>query len=325
MDSVEAARAIMLQYSRDGFLNEDSERLGDWGNWEDVTPGHIILATLMAIIRKMIDEGRAAPSQVQLRSSGREVDATFLAVSESTDPLRIVRETTSATFGSIVRILSEMLDEESLDDGERDELFRSSELLVMGIVGAELRLHRGTRGRDLGPWDEAERGFQPDTMVDLGALKILAAGVTRIDPMLLEGKPISVTVIGGRSAIQLQVFRSSETVSWDAVRHKMMRTIAAEGSTSSERSGRGGVELKVELTRRDQSGVRHRRVPMRILGCDGPGWLLRGIVTGIEGSPDSAGDWSYGMFEGAIVALSESVRRDSDPSVFLGWPPDAFM
>lgn len=158
-------------------------------------------------------------------------------------------------------------------------------------------------------------------MLDLGPLKIPNVGITDIDPLLAEGKPIAVTVINGLTAIQLQAFRSIGGHDWNSARHRMRSNIAAEGSTPSEWTGRSGIELQAIMARRNSAGVL-RNIPMRVMGCDGPGWLLRGIVTGDEGKPDSPGDWSYGIFEGTIVALSESIPRGTDPSVFLRWPPD---
>ncbi|WP_372505676.1 DUF3710 domain-containing protein [Streptomyces macrolidinus] len=64
------------------------------------------------------------------------------------------------------------------------------------------------RGRDAGPWDVTETGWAGVSLMDLGGLKIpLPSG---LDEVRLEAGgnwvPVVVTVVYGRTAIQLQAF-----------------------------------------------------------------------------------------------------------------------
>ncbi|MBD0841180.1 DUF3710 domain-containing protein [Streptomyces sp. TRM68416] len=61
------------------------------------------------------------------------------------------------------------------------------------------------------------------------------------------------------------------------------------------------------------------RQTVRVLGCDGPGWVLRGFATGDGAEPDSTEEWIYTTFQGTVVA-SSSAPRGTDASMRLRWP-----
>ncbi|MFE4752341.1 DUF3710 domain-containing protein [Streptomyces olivochromogenes] len=45
---------------------------------------------------------------------------------------------------------------------------------------------------------------------------------------------------------------------------------------------------------------------VRFLGHDGPGWLLRGVVTGAGAAPESTDQWAYRLFASSVVVPSFS-------------------
>lgn len=55
-------------------------------------------------------------------------------------------------------------------------------------------------------------------------------------------------------------------------------------------------------------------------GSEGPGWLLRGIVSGDGGAADSRDEWAYEFFERIVV--DSSCREDRaallSPTGFVG-------
>jgi len=48
-----------------------------------------------------------------------------------------------------------------------------------------------------------------------------------------------------------------------------------------------------------------------VLGHDGPGWILRGFVTGAGAEPDSDAEWPYTTFQGTVV-LAPTAPSDTD-------------
>ncbi|MFD9723634.1 DUF3710 domain-containing protein [Streptomyces sp. NPDC059072] len=72
---------------------------------------------------------------------------------------------------------------------------------------------------------------------------------------------------------------------------------------AEQRSGRVGVEVRAEAP--VVSDTRGRdSMTVRFLGCDGPGWLLRGVISGEATQSASRDDWAYAYFERVVVVPS---------------------
>ncbi|MFF3159013.1 DUF3710 domain-containing protein [Streptomyces sp. NPDC057910] len=72
--------------------------------------------------------------------------------------------------------------------------------------------------------------------------------------------------------------------------------LSAEPVTTTRRS-----TASLQLTARSAAAV---------LGHDGPGWLLRGVVTGAGAAPESTDEWAYQLFASSVVVPSFSLRED---------------
>ncbi|MGW3046019.1 DUF3710 domain-containing protein [Kitasatospora sp. NPDC001159] len=75
------------------------------------------------------------------------------------------------------------------------------------------------------------------------------------------------------------------------------------GGEVREWAGHAGVELKCDVPVQRETGLRGVQT-IRMLGCDGPGWLLRATVTGNGAAPESQDDRVYSYVERVVVVPS---------------------
>ncbi|MFJ9148116.1 DUF3710 domain-containing protein [Streptomyces sp. NPDC102270] len=171
------------------------------------------------------------------------------------------------------------------------------------------------------PEEELDAGRPRDgELVDLGGLLVPTGPGVKTELMTSrDGSPAAVTVMRGRTAIQLQAFRVPSDTSWATVRERLTRSIRGQGGSVEERVGRAGTELQAVV--RIQGPTGKDRQTARVLGSDGPGWVLRGFVTGVGAEPDSGEQWPYDTFRGTVVCASSAPRR-TDALIVLRQPQD---
>lgn len=64
----------------------------------------------------------------------------------------------------------------------------------------------------------------------------------------------------------------------------------------------------------------------RVLGLDGPGWILRCFVTGVGAEPGSTEEWPCTTFQGTVVRLPSACLPPAfrplghRPLIRLRWP-----
>ncbi len=58
-----------------------------------------------------------------------------------------------------------------------------------------------------------------------------------------------------------------------------------------------------------------------MLGHDGPGWILRGFVTGVGAEPDNTEEWPYDTFQGTVVRMPAEPRGTAPSSGCAGRSP----
>jgi hypothetical protein len=132
-----------------------------------------------------------------------------------------------------------------------------------------------------------------------------------------DGSVAAVTVVRGNTAIQLQAFRALSDTSWATIREQLSRSLLKQGRLVEERVGRAGTELQTVVRVQGASGK--DRQTARVLGSDGPGWVLRGFVTGAGAEPDSTEDWPCTTFQGTVVR-PPSAPQGTDRLIRLRWP-----
>ncbi len=194
--------------------------------------------------------------------------------------------------------------------------------LVTDLDGDESAADGG-RGPGEGPFD-ADDLESTEGRVDLGALLLLPIDGTELQLQVDEasGNVQSVMFAGPEGALELKVFAAPRYGDlWSEVRPQIAADLGKRGGTATEREGRFGTELvcQMPVTMPDgQPGLQ----PSRVIGINGPRWLLRGTLLGrpaVEPDADSP-------LEDALTTVA--VRRGShampvgDP-LALTLPPDA--
>jgi hypothetical protein len=139
----------------------------------------------------------------------------------------------------------------------------------------------------------------------------------------------SVVLAGPNGALELRAFAAPRNGDlWTDVRPQIAADMAQRGGTATEREGRFGTELVCELTvPRDGGGTGTQH--SRIIGINGPRWMLRAtLIGGPAVAPDGADEWEDMIARVAVrrgdgampvgdvlpVRLPEDARRLDPPS-----------
>lgn len=150
--------------------------------------------------------------------------------------------------------------------------------------------------RPNGPWDADEVDLEDQEnrrgRLDLGALllKGRAALQIRIDVDQQTRRVRSVTFMQEGSAMQLQAFAAPRSTGiWDDVLQEIAADSTRRGGVATKLPGPYGTELKVVIPAKTPDGKPATQAS-RIVGIDGPRWLLRASFLGAAIDPDLAGD-----------------------------------
>ncbi|OZG67444.1 DUF3710 domain-containing protein [Bifidobacterium eulemuris] len=131
------------------------------------------------------------------------------------------------------------------------------------------------RGETQGPWDVNDEDVPDyDDYLDLGAyyLPFLKGIELRIKANRSSKQILGATITYGSSSLEIEAFAAPKSMGlWDEVRADLLEA----NSTASEAEGVFGTELKLPV--HVKGG---RTVTTRIVGVDGPRWMLRGIFSG---------------------------------------------
>ncbi|OZG63454.1 hypothetical protein BLEM_0157 [Bifidobacterium lemurum] len=131
------------------------------------------------------------------------------------------------------------------------------------------------RGETRGPWDVNDEDVPDyDDYLDLGAyyLPFLKGIELRIKANRSSKQILGATITYGSSSLEIEAFAAPKSMGlWDEVRADLLEA----NSTASEAEGVFGTELKLPV--HVKGG---RTVTTRIVGVDGPRWMLRGIFSG---------------------------------------------
>ena len=160
---------------------------------------------------------------------------------------------------------------------------------------------------EAGPLDEAEAPVRP--YIDLGGLRVVPRqGMQmRLEVEEKSKRVVAATLQLGDSAVQLQPFAAprSEGI-WHSVREVLVASLERQGAKVEEVTGALGPELRAEIP----AGESTRAV--RILGVDGPRWMLQGLITGQAGSDDEAYSRMIDVFRASVVVRGQQPMPPRD-------------
>lgn len=161
------------------------------------------------------------------------------------------------------------------------------------------------RGEDWGPWDVRDE-YVPDydEYLDLGAYYIpFMKGIElRIKAARANKAVLGATITYGTSSLEVEAFAAPKTLGlWDDVRADLLDS---KSDVAKEMPGVFGTELILPVPIKEG-----KMVTTRIVGVDGPRWMLRGIFSGKAATdPDDEETRALNRFFSQIV-----VERGEEP------------
>lgn len=140
--------------------------------------------------------------------------------------------------------------------------------------------------RHLGPWDSSERSPEGDpTYLDLGALLVrVREGLDVQLPTDGDSEDIgSVVLVAENSALELRAFAATRSGGlWEEVRDDLILEVARLEGECEQVDGPFGPELRIKVPVVLPDGEQGFQ-PSRIVGVEGPRWLLRATFLGEAG------------------------------------------
>lgn len=177
--------------------------------------------------------------------------------------------------------------------------------------------------RAAGPYDVSEIDDDVER-VDLGSLLIAPEADREVRLQVDEATHAvqSVLIAGPDGAVDVRAFAAPRGGDlWSEARRQIAADAAQRGGTATEREGRFGVELMVEQQVQMPDGTQAVQ-PSRIVGVNGPRWLLRATFLGQPAvEPDGAAGWDDTLAS-VVVNRGSQAMPPGDP-LPLTLPPSA--
>ena len=154
-----------------------------------------------------------------------------------------------------------------------------------------------------GPWDVDDAPHDEVVRLDLGSIRIPGTAGMEIQVNLDEaaGSVVAVTVVLGDSTLQLQAFAAPRREGiWDEVRRELAAEITRDGGIADVEDIAVGPSLKAKLPFPQANGSTALSA-VRFIGCDGPRWFLRGVLTGPAAADPVVAEPLLAVFSGTVV------------------------
>ncbi|MFT8703903.1 DUF3710 domain-containing protein [Bifidobacterium aquikefiricola] len=162
------------------------------------------------------------------------------------------------------------------------------------------------RGEDRGPWDvDDEEVVDYDEYLDVGAfhLPYLQGIELRLKANRASGDVLGVTISYGSSSLEIEAFAAPKTLGlWDDVREDLL----AGNDDASSKPGVFGTEVCLPVE------VKGNTVVTRIVGVDGPRWMLRGIFSGPAASAGEEKQILDNLFQEIVVERGDEPLAPRD-------------
>ena len=202
---------------------------------------------------------------------------------------------------------------EEAEEKEEKEKETAKEEEEKEIEEEEVEESEGVKGHS-GPYDISDPDVPEGEYLDLGGLKILGKGglSMRLVPSPDQKSIVDLAFSYGSSSLQLTLLASPRRVKfWQELRNDILSS--QKGAT--EKEGTFGPE--VYFTTKVREGV---EIPTRIVGVDGPRWMLRGIFAGPAAEGGEEKDYLDDFFSTVIANRGTEPLAPGDP-VPLVFPP----
>jgi hypothetical protein len=178
-----------------------------------------------------------------------------------------------------------------------------------------------------GPFDSTELDqelLEAEDRIDLGALVItgLPGMELRLQVDEQSGQVQAVLLVLEDSALELRAFAAPKKSGiWSEVRREIAAEASRMGGTATETEGPFGTELVLVVPVEDPEGQIFSQTS-RVIGVDGPRWLLRATLLGRAAvEPDAAPPMEQALRNVVVVRGSEPMAvREPLP---LRLPPGA--
>ncbi|MCD4534888.1 DUF3710 domain-containing protein [Nocardioides sp. cx-169] len=188
-----------------------------------------------------------------------------------------------------------------------------------------------TESGPTGPYDVDDLPDDGVERVDLGSLVIApeADRELRLQVDEKSGNVQAVVLAGPDGALELRAFAAPRGGDlWGEVRPQIAADMSRRGGTATEREGEFGPELVCQITVKRPDGTTGTQ-PSRIIGVNGPRWLLRATLLGRPAlEPEAAGAWIEALRRVAVrrgahalpvgealpLVMPENARRVDPPT-----------
>lgn len=162
------------------------------------------------------------------------------------------------------------------------------------------------RGDDRGPWDiDDEEVVDYDEYLDVGAfyLPYMQGIELRLKANRASGEVLGATISYGSSSLEIEAFAAPKTLGlWDDVRDDLL----TGNDNASSRPGIFGTEVLLPVD------VKGNTVVTRIVGVDGPRWMLRGIFSGPAASDGEEKEILDNLFQEIVVERGDEPLAPRD-------------
>jgi hypothetical protein len=175
-----------------------------------------------------------------------------------------------------------------------------------------------------GPFDVSQIDVEEFEGVDLGSLLIDPVEGLELQLQIDEqsGQVLAVVLVGDEGALELRAFAASKGGgAWDELRPRISAEMARLGGTADERAGSFGTELHCLVPVQTPEGAAATQAS-RVVGHEGPAWLLRATLMGRPAvEAEAAGPWEE-TIRSVVVRRGREAMAPGTP-LPLRLPPEA--
>lgn len=175
-----------------------------------------------------------------------------------------------------------------------------------------------------GPFDASEVDLEERDCIDIGSLLVTPVGDVEMRLQVDEesGQVIAAVLVGDNGALELRAFASSRGGgAWDELRPRIAEETVKLGGSSTEQEGSFGHELMCLVPVQTPEGEQATQAN-RVIGCEGPNWLLRATLMGQPAvEPETAGLWEATIRQTVVRRGREAMAPGAPLPLTL--PPQA--